>query len=94
MPKPDRDELAAEIKGMQLELRNLQNALADLVDAMITEEKPGPKEIKKLEALKKKAQNGKHSLAKEAVKPAKPKVKSKKKNKKKGEVSDLASFDK
>jgi hypothetical protein len=56
--KADPQRVAAEIKGMQQELRNLQNALVDLVDAMITEEKPGPKEIKKLETLKKKAQSG------------------------------------
>jgi hypothetical protein len=56
--KADPQKVAAEIKGMQQELKNLQNALVDLVNAMITEEKPGPKEIKKLESLKKKAQNG------------------------------------
>ena len=43
VPKPDPDKLAAEIEGMQRELKNLQNTLADLVDAMITEDKPGPK---------------------------------------------------
>ncbi len=55
MPKPDPNKVAAEIQSMQQELKNLQNAIAELVDAMITEEKPGPKQIKKLRKLKKEA---------------------------------------
>jgi hypothetical protein len=55
VPKIDHDKVAAEIEGMQQELRNLQNSLAELLEAMITEEKPGPREIKKLETLKKAA---------------------------------------
>lgn len=62
MPKIDQDKVTAEIKEMQHELRNLQDALAELLEAIITEEKPGPKEIKKLKTLKKKALNG-QSLA-------------------------------
>jgi hypothetical protein len=64
--KADPEKVAAEIKGMQRELRNLQNALADLVAAMITEEKPGLKEIKKLETLKKKAQSGAYVTSEKA----------------------------
>jgi len=71
VPKPDRDKIAAEIKGMQQELRDLQNALADLLDAMITEEKPGPKKIKKLVKLKKKTQNEKSTFVIENAKPGK-----------------------
>jgi len=54
LPKPDHDKLAAEIEGMQRELKNLQDTLADLVDAIITGDKPGPRKTKKLMALKKK----------------------------------------
>ncbi len=38
---------------MQQELGDLQKALAELVDALIEEEKPGPKKIKDLKNLKK-----------------------------------------
>jgi hypothetical protein len=93
MPKVDRVKIASEIKGMQLEIKNLQNALAELVDAMITEEKPGPREIKKLEALKKKAQNGNNLQI--DVKTKIVKIKSKrKKNDKQTQRSEQATFDK
>jgi hypothetical protein len=72
--KGDPEKVATEIKGMQEELRNLQNALADLVDAMITEEKPGPKEIKKLETLKKMAQSGACVTSEDAAPKRKNKV--------------------
>jgi hypothetical protein len=54
-----------DIKAVQLEIQSLQKALTDLVDALITEGKPGPKEIKKLQAFKKRAQNMKNNLPKE-----------------------------
>jgi hypothetical protein len=93
MPKVDRVKIASEIKGMQLEIKNLQNALAELVDAMITEEKPGPREIKKLEALKKKAQNGNNLQI--DVKTKIVKIKSKrKKNDEQTQRSEQATFDK
>jgi len=53
--KSNPDKAADEIKSMKQELKALQEALVQLVDAMITEEKPGFKEIKKLNTLKKKA---------------------------------------
>jgi hypothetical protein len=93
MPTVDRVKIASEIKGMQLEIKNLQNALAELVDAMITEEKPGPREIKKLEALKKKAQNGNNLQI--DVKTKIVKIKSKrKKNDEQTQRSEQATFDK
>ncbi len=82
MPKPDPDKVAAEIKGMQQELKNLQEALAQLLDAMITEEKPGPKEIKKLETLKKAALTNLPA----AIKTAKPKKAKSQRRKKRSEV--------
>lgn len=57
MAKADRQKVAAEIQSMQEELQNLQRALAQLVDALIEEEKPGPKKIKQLTELKKQALN-------------------------------------
>jgi hypothetical protein len=78
VPKPNPDKVAAEIRGMQQELKNLQEALAQLLDAMITEEKPGPKEIKKLENLKKAALSTQPAHV-EAAKPNKSKSKRKKK---------------
>ena len=69
--KADPEKVAAEIEGMQQELRNLNKALADLVDAMITEEKPGPKGIKKLETLKKKAQSGACFVSDDAARKSK-----------------------
>ncbi len=49
------DKAEADIEGIKREIRDLQKALGELVDALIIEEKPGPKEIKKLQAFKKKA---------------------------------------
>ena len=80
MPKPNSDKVAAEIRGMQQELKNLQEALAQLVDAMITEEKPGPKEIKKLEMLKKAALNNQPAPI-QVAKTKKSKVQRRKKSK-------------
>jgi hypothetical protein len=66
LPKLDPDKVAAEIQSMQQELKNLQNALAELLDAMITEEKPGPKKIKKLNSLKKRALTEQETTIKES----------------------------
>jgi hypothetical protein len=55
MPKPDPEKATAEVKGIQQEIKNLEKALGELVDALIAEEKPGPKEIRKLKTLKKQA---------------------------------------
>jgi hypothetical protein len=55
LPKPDPEKVASEIEGIQQEIKNLEKALGDLVDALIAEEKPGPKEIRRLNTLKKKA---------------------------------------
>ncbi len=49
------DRAEADIEGIKREIRELQKALGELVDALIIEEKPGPKEIKKLQSFKKKA---------------------------------------
>ena len=54
--KAEQDKIAAQVQSMQQELKDLQEALGQLVEAMITQEKPGLKEIKKLQTLKKKAQ--------------------------------------
>ncbi len=54
MPNSAREKAVEEVAGMQQDLKNLQKALADLVDAVIAEEKPCPKEAKKLNAIKKK----------------------------------------
>jgi hypothetical protein len=56
--KVDPAKVAAEIESMQQELKALQEALGQLVDALITEEKPGLKKIKELETLKKQALEG------------------------------------
>ncbi len=48
---------AKDVKEVQQEIQSLQKALSELVDALITEGKPGPKENKKLQAFKKRAQN-------------------------------------
>jgi hypothetical protein len=53
LAKPNPEKLATQIKNMQQELGDLQKALAELVDALIEEEKPGPKKIKDLKNLKK-----------------------------------------
>ncbi len=82
MFKLDRDKVAAEIEGMQQELRNLQNSLAELLEAMITEEKPGPRKIKKLEALKKAALIGHSVRLKGNPKPTKSKQQRKNKRSK------------
>lgn len=59
--EPDK---ATQVKEVQQELANLQKALSDLVDALIEEGKPGPKEIKKLQAFKKHAQSLEANLPK------------------------------
>ncbi len=55
MDKRASDQAEADIEGIKREIRELQKALGELVDALIIEEKPGPKEIKKLQSFKKKA---------------------------------------
>ncbi|MCW4010633.1 MAG: hypothetical protein NWF05_08440 [Candidatus Bathyarchaeota archaeon] len=71
--KPNQDKVEAEIRGMQQELRNLQEALGELVDAMITEAKPDFAEIKKLQTLKKKALSSDEAIE-NAIKTVKPKI--------------------
>jgi CHAD domain-containing protein len=52
--KADPTKVASEIESMKQDLKALQEALGQLVDAMITEEKPGLKEIKKLKTSRSK----------------------------------------
>ena len=81
-PKPAKlktDDVATQIQGMQQELVDLQRSLAQLLDALIAEEKPGPKEIRKIKALREQALNG-GELAAKATQPARAKPKRKKKN--------------
>ena len=75
MPKAKADptKVASEVESMQQDLKALQEALGQLVDAMITQEKPGLKEIKKLKTLKKKALDSGPATVEEA--PAKRKTK-------------------
>jgi hypothetical protein len=77
--KPKPDDIATQIQGMQQELVDLQRSLAQLLDALIAEEKPGPKEIRKIKALKEQALNVGETAAK-GVQPARAKPKRKKKN--------------
>lgn len=56
MAKSNKEKVAAEVAGMQQDLKDLQKALADLVNAVIEEERPSLRlETTKLAALKKKA---------------------------------------
>lgn len=71
--KPTPEDVATQIQGMQQELADLQRSLAQLLDALIAEEKPGPKEIRKLKSLKQQAL--KPDLAEKAAQPAKQKPK-------------------
>jgi hypothetical protein len=72
--KSDPEKVAAQVEGMQQELKNLQLALGELVDALVTEAKPDFAEIKKLQSLKKKALNeGETEALREASEPTKPK---------------------
>jgi hypothetical protein len=73
--KVDPKKVAAEIESMQQDLKALQEALGQLVDALITEEKPGLKEIKRLETLKKHTIGSGHAIVKKA--PAKQKTETK-----------------
>jgi hypothetical protein len=66
LSKPDSGKVADEIKDMRKDIKSLEKALGELVDALISEEKPGPKEIKKLTALKKKANDDQHFLETES----------------------------
>ncbi len=59
----DPAKVAAEVESMQTELRNLQLALGQLVDALIAEGKPDFGEIKKLQSLKKQALGGVEAAA-------------------------------
>ena len=58
-----------EVKEVQKELQDLQEALAQLVDALIAEGKPGPKEIKKLQGFKKRALSFKSAILSDNPKP-------------------------
>ena len=75
--------MESEIKGMQQELKNLHEALGELVDAMITEAKPDFAEIKRLQMLKKKALGDVESGTPKLVdRSLKPESKSKRRRKK------------
>jgi hypothetical protein len=74
LPKPSKQKVAVEIKDMQMEIENLQKALAQLVEALIQEEKPGFKEIKKLTELRNEALAVKPATVK-AIKSTSPKRK-------------------
>ncbi len=65
MPILDPKSVAAQIADMQRDLKNLEKAFYDLVDAIRTEEKSNPKETKKPAALRIKAHNEKRSVAKQ-----------------------------
>jgi hypothetical protein len=69
--KSDPEKVAAQMEGMQQEIKNLQLALGELVDALITEAKPDFSEIKKLQTLKKKALTLGEEAVEEAPKPVK-----------------------
>jgi hypothetical protein len=73
--KTDPAKVAAEVESMQEELKNLQVALGQLVDALIAEGKPDFEEIKKLQGLKKKALSSKADTPREAAEPRKAKPK-------------------
>jgi hypothetical protein len=92
LAKPDQDKVTAEIRGMQQELKNLQEALGKLVDAMITEAKPDFAEIKRLQTLKKKALNAEEQVPKKAARPKKPKAKAKLRKKKKAKPEKQKSL--
>jgi hypothetical protein len=85
--KPKPEDVAAQIQGMQQELVDLQRSLAQLLDALIAEEKPGPKEIRKLKSLKQQAL--KSDVAAKATQPAKQK----KKPAKEDAAAEQATFD-
>jgi len=76
---------------MQQELADLQRSLAQLLDALIAEEKPGPKEIRKIKSLKEQALKGGETSAK-AAQPAKTKAKRRKKSAPEAAV-EQATFD-
>jgi hypothetical protein len=94
--KSDPEKVAAQVEGMQQELKNLQLALGELVDALITEAKPDFAEIKKLQSLKKKAlSEGETEALREASELAKPKkVKSKRRKSSKTGKQEEVSLDK
>ena len=92
MAKPDQDKVTAEIRGMQQELKNLQEALGKLVDAMITEAKPDFAEIKRLQTLKKKTLNAEEQVPKKAARPKKLKAKAKLRKKKKAKPEKQKSL--
>ena len=73
--KVDPAKVAVEIESMQQDLKALQEALGQLVDALITEEKPGLKKIKELKTLKKQALEGGAASVEEV--PSKRKTKAK-----------------
>jgi hypothetical protein len=89
--KPKPEDVAAQIQGMQQELVDLQRSLAQLLDALIAEEKPGPKEIRKLKSLKEQAL--KPDVAAKAAQPTKQKPKRRKKPAKEEAATEQATFD-
>ncbi len=89
--KSKPEDVAAQIQGMQQELVDLQRSLAQLLDALIAEEKPGPKEIRKLKSLKEQAL--KPDVAAKVAQPAKQKPKLKKKSAKEEATTEQATFD-
>jgi hypothetical protein len=89
--KPKPGDVATQIQGMQQELVDLQRSLAQLLDALIAEEKPGPKEIRKIKALKEQALKGGEKAIKE-VQPARANPKRKKKSAPEA-ASEQATFD-
>jgi hypothetical protein len=89
--KPKPEDVAAQIQGMQRELVDLQRSLAQLLDALIAEEKPGPKEIRKLKSLREQAL--KSDMAAKATQPTKQKPKRKRKPAKEEAATEQATFD-
>lgn len=68
MSKEDPEKSLAEVESIKKELQDLEIALAELVEALIAEEKPGLKRIKKLRALKKQSLENRPLLAEDKTK--------------------------
>ncbi len=86
--KADSAKASEELQSMQQELKSLQVALGELVDALIAEAKPDFSEIKKLQNLKKKALTaGEDATPEGTAKPTKP-VKAKRRTKAKKPCRD------
>ncbi len=84
--KPKPENVAAQIQGMQQELVDLQRSLAQLLDALIAGEKPGPREIRKIKSLRDQAL--KSEVEAKLAQPAKTRPKRKKKT-----TAEQATFD-